>query len=167
MGGVRLQKMHHMLCVGFLASLQLFASIHAMAAAHELHVGDATFDELRKLRAEAKFVDLPGAPADVERRRLEPLINDLLDRLIAGLHEHATRAWVIHQMDPTVAKFYLEDTEARERCVVYLDRIFSILRMSGPEGAFQKYMLDWRTPLQPNKRLQPTLGNPRAAEARR
>src|SRR5262245_50226735 len=123
--------MHRMLLVGVLANLQLFASIHAMATADELHVGDATFNELRKLRAEAKFVDLPGAPADAEKSRLEPLINDLLDRLIAGLSEHATRAWVIGQMNPTVAKFYLEDTEARERCVVYLDRIFSILRMSG------------------------------------
>ena len=143
--------MHRMLLVGFLSGLQLFASLQAMAAADQLQVGDATFSELRKLRAEAKFSDLPGAPAELERRRLEPLINDLLDRLIAGLKEHATRAWVIDQMDPTVAKFYLEDTEARERCVVYLDRIFVILRMSGPEGAFRKYMLDWRTPLPPFK----------------
>src|SRR5438067_1875110 len=82
-----------------------------------LNVTDAMVEQLRKLRAEPKFLDLPGAPAERERKRLEPLIDDLLDRLIGGIREHPNSAWVLDQMDPAVDAFHLEDTEAREACL--------------------------------------------------
>jgi hypothetical protein len=47
-----------------------------------LQTSDASVAELKAIRAEPKFLDLPGTPAVEERRRLEPLINSLLDRLI-------------------------------------------------------------------------------------
>jgi len=108
-----------------------------------LKVDDSTISQLQQLRKEAKFLDLPGKPAEEERRRLEPLINSLLDRLIAGARSHPTRSWVIGQMDPTVEAFHLEDTEARERCVEYLDRTFRILGIPDDDGAFRKYMIVW------------------------
>ena len=108
-----------------------------------LKVDESTISQLQQLRKDAKFLDLPGRPAEEERSRLEPLMNALLDRLIAGVRSHPTRNWVIEQMDPTVESFYLEDTEARERCIDYLDRMFRILGIPDDGGAFKKYMIIW------------------------
>jgi len=117
-----------------------------MASATEplpLAINDESLSRLKALRAEQKFLDLPGEPAAEERRRLEPLMNALLDRLIDGVTAHPTDVWVIEQMDSTVEAFYLEDTEARERCLIYLERIFQILRIPNDRGAFRKYMIFW------------------------
>jgi hypothetical protein len=108
-----------------------------------LDVSSERLAQLRALRDEAKFLDLPGAPAAEERRRLEPLINSLLDRLVAGVQGNPTDLWVLEQMDSTVDAFHLEDTEARERCIAYLDGVFKILGMPNDRGAFRKYMIIW------------------------
>ena len=107
----------------------------------DLAVNDRMISQLRALREEPKFLDLPGAPAQEERRRLEPLINALLDRLIQDLPANPKKAWVIASMQPTVKEFYLEDTEARERCVDYLKRILSTVGIQTTEGAFAKYLI--------------------------
>lgn len=108
-----------------------------------LSVGASTLEQLRLLRKEEKFPDLPGERADDERKRFTPLLNTLLDGIIEGIQENPRRDWVIGQMDPFVAKFYLEDTELRERCITYLERIFAILGMLNDDGAFIKYMIIW------------------------
>jgi len=108
-----------------------------------LKVDESTISQLHQLRKEAKFLDLPGEPAPGERRRLEPLMNNLLDRLIAGVRSHPSKSWVIEQMDPTVEAFHLEDTEARERCLDYIERMFRILGIPNDGGAFRKYMIIW------------------------
>jgi len=132
------------LCVVLLlATVQLLACSRSMPGNDvSLSVNETTLGRLRTLRAEPKFVDLPGAPAAAERRRLEPLINDLIDRLIVGLPAHPTKRWLLETTEPTVSRFYLEDTEARDRCVDYLDRIFQIVGTKGADGAFAKYMID-------------------------
>lgn len=99
--------------------------------------------QLQALRAEPKFLDLPGTPALEERRRLEPLINTMLDRLLSGVRSNPTDVWVIQQMDSTVDAFHLEDTEARERCLAYIERVFKILGIPNDRGAFRKYMIFW------------------------
>jgi len=109
----------------------------------QIDVSNENIAQLRALREEPKFLDLLGAPAAEERRRLEPLINSLLDRLIEGVQTHPTDLWVLDQMDPTVNAFHLEDTEARELCVAYLDRVFKIFGMPNDRGAFRKYMIVW------------------------
>ena len=108
-----------------------------------LSISEATLTRLRALRAESKFVDLPGAPAARERQRLEPLMNDLLDRLITGLPTHPSKRWLLEAMEPSVSHFYLEDTEARDRCIDYLERILQIVGTKGSDGAFAKYMIDF------------------------
>jgi len=97
--------------------------------------------QLRALRQQPKFLNLPGQPAAEERRRLEPLINDLLDRLLTGIEANPQKSWVLSQMNPTVAAFYLEDTEARDPCVDYLEQTLVILGIPGADGAFQKYLI--------------------------
>jgi hypothetical protein len=99
--------------------------------------------QLDSLRREPKFVDLPGAPAEQERIHFEPLLNALLDRLIEGIAQHPSRTWILQQMDPFVATFYLQDTELRESCLDYLTRIFGIFGIPDDDGAFRKYMIFW------------------------
>jgi hypothetical protein len=106
-----------------------------------LHIDANTVAALEALRKEPKFLKLPGAPAAEERRRLEPLINSLIDRLIAGIQANPSDTWVFEQMTPTVEAFYLEDTEARDPCVDYLARIFKILGIKSDRGAFSRFLI--------------------------
>jgi hypothetical protein len=120
----------------------------AVASAQSANKGALTIDaqvlaQLDALRKEQKFADEFGIIKAEERRRLEPLINDLVDRLRAGIKAHPEETWVIAQMEPTVEAFYLEDTELREPCVKYLMRIFVIMGMKSANGAFKKYYLDF------------------------
>jgi hypothetical protein len=106
-----------------------------------LHIDAHSIAALKAFRKEPKFLDLPGAPAAQERQRLEPLINALVDRLVAGIQANPTDTWVLEQMTPTVEAFYLEDTEARERCVDYLAQIFKILGIQSDRGAFMRFLI--------------------------
>ena len=65
-------------------------------------------------------------------------MNDLLDRLITGLPTHPSKRWLLEAMEPSVSHFYLEDTEARDRCIDYLERILQIVGTKGSDGAFAK-----------------------------
>ena len=109
----------------------------------QLRINDEIISKLKALRAEPKFLDLPGTPAAEERDRLEPLINSLLDRLVSGVEANPTDAWVLQQMDPTVEGFHLEDTEARERSIAYIEKVFNILGIPNDRGTFRKYMIFW------------------------
>jgi uncharacterized protein DUF4844 len=55
------------------------------------------------------------------------MINALLDRLIQDVPDNPRKSWVIASMEPTVDEFHLEDTEARQRCVDYLEKILRIV----------------------------------------
>lgn len=106
-----------------------------------LVVTPQVISQLRALREEPKFTDLPGAPAAAERRRTEPLFDELLDSLLVGLPQNPSKKWVLAQLDPVVAKFHLEDTELRERCVVYVQRILDIVGVEKTDGVFYKYFI--------------------------
>jgi hypothetical protein len=121
----------------------LLASTAQSAPKGALVLDEQVLSQLDALRKEQKFVDQFGIIKPDERRRLEPLINDLVDRLRTGIKAHPEESWVIAQMEPTVKVFYLEDTELREPCVMYLMQIFEIIGMKGANGAFKKYYLDF------------------------
>jgi hypothetical protein len=101
-----------------------------------LSITASTMQQLQALRKQAKFADLPGEDTKAERDRNESNLNELLDRIIAGLSAHPNKRWVILQMSPTVDKMYLEDTEARERFVDYLVQINDAVGISSTNGAF-------------------------------
>jgi isochorismate hydrolase len=101
-----------------------------------LSISSTTIRQLAQLRANAKFTDLPGNDTRQERERNESNLNELLDRLVAGLTTHPSKRWVILQMEPTVERMYLEDTEARERFVDYLVEVNKIVGISSTDGAF-------------------------------
>lgn len=106
-----------------------------------LDVTPIVMAQLRSLRSEPKLTDLPGAPAAAERQMMEPIINETLDRLINGLPQHPSKLWVMAQLEPFVAQYHLTDTELRERCSGYVERILSIVGITSTDGAFYKYLI--------------------------
>lgn len=107
----------------------------------ELVISSNVINELKTLRSEPKFLDLPGSPAEQERRRFEPLLNELLDQLIQDLPKHPKKSFVIKSLDPFVEKFHLEDTELRERCIIYVERILKALDINDVNRAYWKYFI--------------------------
>ena len=95
-----------------------------------------TVQQLRSLRQQPKFTDLPGEDTKAERDRNESNLNELLDRIISGVSAHPSKRWIILQMAPTVDKMYLEDTEARERFIDYLVQINNAVGIASTNGAF-------------------------------
>jgi hypothetical protein len=126
-----------------LAAIAMTTIVLARPSDMRLSVTDERVEQLRRLRAEPKFVDLPGTPAVQERKRFEPLLDSLLDRLISGIEQHPSRDWVLEQMEPFVDEFHLEDTELRESCLAYIGHIFEILGIPDDGGAFRKYLIFW------------------------
>jgi hypothetical protein len=124
-------------------ALTLSISVLRQAQGATLVINEHVIEQLKTLRKEQKFIDKFGIIKPGERAILEPLMNNLIDRLIAGVSAHPEESWVIEQMNPTVEAFYLEDTELREPCVDYLLRILRILGIRGANGAFKKYFLDF------------------------
>ena len=110
--------------------------------AERLVVGPETMSRLRELRREEKFAG-NRIMTPKEKVSMARTINSMLDRLVAGLEEHPTRDWVVAQIRPAVADFYLEDTEVREPCVLYVSAVFKILGLSGSKGAFREYMIEF------------------------
>jgi hypothetical protein len=106
-----------------------------------LDVSPTVMAQLRSLRSEPKLTDLPGDPAASERQVMEPIINETLDRLINGLPQHPSKLWVLAQLEPFVAQYHLTDTELRERCSVYVERILSVVGITSTDGAFYKYLI--------------------------
>jgi hypothetical protein len=124
-----------------LAALFALGFVLFWQSEQELVISSQVINELKILRAEPKFLDLPGAPAEQERRRFEPLFNELLDQLIKELPQNPKKSLVIKSMDPLVEKFHLEDTELRERCVIYIERILKVLDIKNVNRAFWKYFI--------------------------
>jgi Domain of unknown function (DUF4844) len=106
-----------------------------------LSITENTALQLRSLRQQAKFTDLPGKDTEAERGRNEDNLNELLDRIIVGISANPSKRWVILQMSPTVDKMYLEDTEARERFIDYLVQINKIVGISSTNGAFASKLI--------------------------
>lgn len=106
-----------------------------------LIITTSTILQLQTLRQESKFTDLPGENIQAERTRNESNLNELLDRLMAGLSANPSKRWVIFQMNSTVENMYLEDTEARERFIDYLVRINHILGIQSTNGAFASKLI--------------------------
>jgi hypothetical protein len=108
--------------------------------AYALDVGSDTIARLQELRAEPKFVDLPGYNTRDEQVRCTRTVDELLDRLIAGLESNRRKSWVFEQFIPTLRAACEEDTEARERFGPYMERIMDILGIDSSEGMLTAYL---------------------------
>lgn len=107
----------------------------------ELEITPQVLAELKELRAKNKFVDQVGIIRPDERARLEPMINSMLDTLIAGLEANPRKSWAMSVLKKTVAEFYLEDTELREPSAEYVAWVIKTLGIKRTNFAFARYML--------------------------
>lgn len=119
------------------ASVYYFAKLHDQA----LNVTAESVSQIRALKQAPKFRDLPGVDTKEEIKRNESNLNELLERLETGVQANPRKRWVIEQMQPTVERMYLEDTEARERFIDYLERVNGLLGIQSTNGAFAGYRI--------------------------
>jgi hypothetical protein len=95
---------------------------------------------LRELRAVGKFSDLPGSNTEDERVRCTAKVDELLDRIIAGLHQNPRKTWVFEQFVPTLRSASTEDTEARERFGPYLAGVMDAVGIESSSGLLDYYL---------------------------
>jgi len=119
---------------------RIFSTLFGKTQPADLVVSPALLATLAAMRREDKLQALPAEA----RERLVPQIDSLLERLMAGLADNPTHAWVLAQTLPTVAAFHLDDDTVKAACVARLRRIFSVLDMPGAGGAFrEKFGVDF------------------------
>lgn len=118
----------------------VFAINAATESEQNLTISEQTIDQLRALRNQDKFNDLPGYDTKEEKNRLQNHLNLMIDRLISGVKEHPLKSWVVSEMEPTIKEVYLEDTEARQRFIDYTNQIFEILGVAVNGNEFAKYL---------------------------
>lgn len=80
-----------------------------------LSVSLQTVQQLKRLRHSEKFANLPGIDTAEEQNRLSQLLNELLDRLIAGVLTNPSKLWVMREFQISLEAAQMEDTEAREK----------------------------------------------------
>jgi hypothetical protein len=105
-----------------------------------LSIGVHSIEALRDLRDQDKFADLPGYDTKQEKSRCSRAVNELLDRLIAGIEANPRKSWVLEQFIPTLRAACKEDTEARERFGPYLEAVMDILGIDGSDGMLPYYL---------------------------
>jgi Domain of unknown function (DUF4844) len=135
------KKLFQLLLVAIgLVWITLFA-VTRFPSEQKLVVTPSTIAALTALRAEQKFTDLPGYSIGKEQQRNSTTINNFLDRLIASVEQHPSKKWVLNELEIAVEQFHLEDTEARERCIVYVEKTLQILKIQSVDRYFYKYFI--------------------------
>ena len=110
-----------------------------------LDVPADAIEQLGQLRAEPKFHPDPsgwytGVKDPQERMNAEIAINDLIARVIGGVLENPTKAFVLDNFSVTLRQLQLHDTEDRERALGYLERIMECVGLESSDGLLNDWM---------------------------
>ncbi|HEX8567396.1 MAG TPA: DUF4844 domain-containing protein [Pyrinomonadaceae bacterium] len=105
-----------------------------------LLISAQSVQRLTELRASLKFNDLPGTNTAEERDRLSQILNELLNRLIAGILANPSKLWVMSQFQPALESVQMEDTECREHFADYLEKVMDILQIESSDGLLSFYL---------------------------
>jgi len=106
---------------------------------------------LQSLRQQAKFRPheasmYPGAPNEAVRLRCEQTINALIDQLLRDLSGKPSERTVLDRFSATLSLLENEDSEERDRALLYLEDIMAILGLESSGG-----LLDtWRYGFSPH-----------------
>jgi hypothetical protein len=108
----------------------------AAVSAQELKVTPKVLSDLREFRMEPKFADggIYHAPSEAFRIAAAAHLNQLLDRLVAAIAAHPTKAFVLSEFRRTLTEFDSSDSEERDRLLVYLERIMDIVGIESSDG---------------------------------
>ena len=113
-----------------------------------LTVTEKTIEKLTGLRGEPKFTNLPGFESDLETIRLEaaaeqarlaPILDDLLDRLIAEIQARPSKLWVLEQFQRTLEIEQSEDFKTRRIFNDYFHQILDYLEIESTDGLLGFY----------------------------
>jgi hypothetical protein len=111
----------------------------------KLEVSADVIGSLSELRAQAKYIDMPGTiyngmRPESSRLLAEEQLNGLIDRLRDGLLSKASKKFVLTEFAKTTAEFEPIDTEDRERLLRYLKEIMGILGIDSSDGLLSRWM---------------------------
>ena len=114
-------------------------------ADQKLEVSADTIGSLSELRAEAKYIDMPGTiyngmRPESSRLLAEEQLNRLIDRLRDGLSSKPSKKFVLTEFAKTTAEFEPIDTEDRERLLRYLKEIMDMLGIASSDGMLSRWM---------------------------
>jgi len=87
----------------------------------------------------------PGAPDESTRLRAENIINNLANRLIQGVKNNPSKAYVLNQFELSLKELQGYDSEERDRASLYLEDIMDILSIDSSDGTLNR----WRYGFEP------------------
>ena len=70
----------------------------------------------------------------------DPLFDEILDRLIAGIAQNPGKLRALTQFKPSLEKVESEDTEAQEDFGEHLERLMDILGIESSDGLLGFYL---------------------------
>ena len=105
-----------------------------------LSIGQSVLDHLLILRHADKFRDLPGVGTADESARLSAIMNDILDRLMAGLQANPGKLWVLTEFERGLTLVADEDTEAREHFGTVLETVMDVVGIESSDGLLAAYL---------------------------
>jgi len=105
-----------------------------------IELDETMVDKLNILRVIEKFADLPGENTVEERARLSAVLNNLLDRLIAGIQARPTKLMVLTEFQHALKLVKGEDTEGRDHFGAELELIMDVLGIESSDGLLAAYL---------------------------
>lgn len=98
----------------------------------ELKVGPDVLSQLAALKDERKFdadpaTFYPGAPDEATRARAQAVVDGVITSLISNLPSAPKRSNVLRTFKTALGTFTEADSEERDQCLAYLERIMKIV----------------------------------------
>jgi hypothetical protein len=108
-----------------------------------LNITSQTLAALAALRGEAKFHAhdfYPGAPTEADRLDAERTVNEMLDRIAAGLPKLPSKAFVLSEFQTMLDGFDSPETEEREEICGYCERVMSVMGIERSDGLLNRWL---------------------------
>ncbi len=105
-----------------------------------LVIDSDALEELQAFRHAEKLDDLPGTDTADEKTRLSKVLNDLADRLLAGVEEHPSKLWVLTEFQTALKLVEEDDTEGRDHFGMEMENIMDILGIESSDGLLAAYL---------------------------
>jgi len=105
-----------------------------------LEVTSEVLSALHSYRAAEKAQLLPGVDTQEERAHLSHSLNELTDRLLAGIERNPSKLWVLTEFQRSLAAQEESDTEVREHFGMELAALMDIVGIQSSDGLLSWYL---------------------------
>ena len=111
----------------------------------DLVITSAVLQKLIALRAEPKFHKdwdrfYSGAPTEEIRRKAESAMNKMLERLLTGIKKSPKKSYVLAEFSELLNSFVHHDSEEREECCEYCERVMKLLEIESSDGLLNTWL---------------------------